>query len=443
MRICAGKFLRLGIGYVTMAVGCSSSGGEPGTAITGEGGAAGADSGAEHSGGARTTSSRAATGGSVAATSASAESSGGVNNGSHESSFGRGGAATPIGGTSMLESSSSRSSTSRDSSGGNANSSRRATRSSAGGKPASSAAPNGGATSGGKSGNSGANLGGAAAGGKSANGGTMSGGSPTAGGEPARGGALSSTSKTGTTGGGVSPTKVYIAGDSTVQNCSSSCPCGWGSQFDALFNNNVTVVNSAVGGRSIQTWLYEANVSSSMGTNGECTLTSSSYNARWTNMTNANTGMKPGDYLFIQFGINDGDSTCPRHVGTALYKTYLTQMAQAAKAAGAQPIYLTPVSMIKCSGSTAVGSRGFLAETKEAGAANDVPVIDLHQLSVNLYNQLKLCPDSGDYTSTTSAVGKFFCADHTHFEAAGAVQIAKVVAQALKDQKSPLADYLL
>ena len=33
-------------------------------------------------------------------------------------------------------------------------------------------------------------------------------------------------------------------------------------------------------------------------------------------MLDAATGMKAGDYLFIQFGINDGDSACPRHVGT-------------------------------------------------------------------------------------------------------------------------------
>ena len=36
----------------------------------------------------------------------------------------------------------------------------------------------------------------------------------------------------------------------------------------------------------------------------------------------------------------------------------------------------------------------------------------------------------------------FFCNDHTHFEAAGANQIAGVVATALRTQQSPLAAYL-
>jgi lysophospholipase L1-like esterase len=194
----------------------------------------------------------------------------------------------------------------------------------------------------------------------------------------------------------------------------------------------------------VQTWLYESAVTSTL-SNGECTLSSMTYNARWTAMTNATSGMKAGDYLFIQFGINDGDSTCPRHVGLTLFKSLFGAMAQAAKDRGAQPIFLTPVSAIQCGSgtmsSTAVGTRGsYVTATKEAGATYDVPVIDLHQLSVNLYNTLKLCPNDSNYGS--GAVGAFFCADHTHFEAAGAQQIAQVVAKALRDQNIPLAAYL-
>jgi lysophospholipase L1-like esterase len=39
-------------------------------------------------------------------------------------------------------------------------------------------------------------------------------------------------------------------------------------------------------------------------------------------------------------------------------------------------------------------------------------------------------------------VGAFFCNDHTHFEAYGAQQIAKLVAGALRTQGIPLAAYL-
>ncbi len=238
------------------------------------------------------------------------------------------------------------------------------------------------------------------------------------------------------------PIKVWLAGDSTVANGSSSgaCPIGWGRDFKSLFNSDATVVNSAQGGRSIQTWLYESAVTSSKDSAGECVLDSTAYSSRWQAMLNSTSGMKTGDYLLIQFGINDGDRNCPRHIGSARYRQLLGVMAQAAKQRGAIPVFLTPVSAIRCSGDSAVASRGFLTETFDAGRANAVTVIDLHKLSIALYNKLKLCPNDGDYSA--GAVGAFFCNDHTHFEAAGARQIAQVVAKALRDQRIGLASYL-
>ena len=241
--------------------------------------------------------------------------------------------------------------------------------------------------------------------------------------------------------GDTDPTKkisVWLAGDSTMQPCSSACPCGWGSQFQPYLNANATVVNSGAGGRSIQTWLYDPNVTTTMA-NGECVVDPKTYSTRWQAMLD---GMKGGDYLLVEFGINDGDSTCNRHVGTALFQSYLETMAAAAKTRGAQAIFLTSTSAIACSGNTAEANRGFGPETKAAGKAASVPVIDLTALSAALYTSLGLCPNASDYTSTTSAVGKFFCDDHTHFEAAGATQIAGVVAKALRDQGIGLAAYL-
>jgi lysophospholipase L1-like esterase len=103
------------------------------------------------------------------------------------------------------------------------------------------------------------------------------------------------------------------------------------------------------------------------------------------------------------------------------------------------------VSAIGCTGSIAIATRlaYFTTATDNAGKTNNVPVIDLAQLSLDLYNSLGLCPNSADYTSSTSKVGQFFCQDHTHFELAGAVQIAKVVAKALKEQGIGLGAYVL
>jgi lysophospholipase L1-like esterase len=232
-----------------------------------------------------------------------------------------------------------------------------------------------------------------------------------------------------------------MAGDSTMQPCASPCPCGWGSQFQAYFGPNATVVDSGAGGRSIQTWLYDPNVTTMAGPDGECVIMPKTYSARWQAML---TGMKAGDYLFVEFGINDGDPDCSksRHVGKALFQTYLADMAMAAKMRGAQAIFLTSTSSMDCTGSMVNPNRGFGPETMAAGTANGVPVIDLTKLSAALYTSLGFCPNSSSFTDETTPVGKFMCDDHTHFEASGASQIAGVVAKALRDQNIGLAAYL-
>ena len=70
-----------------------------------------------------------------------------------------------------------------------------------------------------------------------------------------------------------------------------------------VFGSGVTVTNSAVGGRSVRTWLY--SVQTVMDATGECVLDLDAsgnpiLQSRWQAMLNATTGMKSGDYLFIQ-----------------------------------------------------------------------------------------------------------------------------------------------
>ncbi|WP_441292787.1 GDSL-type esterase/lipase family protein [Sorangium sp. KYC3313] len=273
-----------------------------------------------------------------------------------------------------------------------------------------------------------------------------SGGSAGSSGGPSGSGGAGASGAGGAGGAGPLPDiTIWIAGDSTVANGQTPCPAGWGGQLAALFDDRVTVVNSAVGGRSVRTWLY--NVQTTMDSAGECELARDSsgeplLQARWVQMLD---GMKRGDYLFIQFGINDGSRTCDRHVGLDAFKSSYGMMARAAKERGAQPVFVTPVSAISCSGSTARGTRGgYVTATHEAGKEYGVPVIDLHELSVALYDTLGFCPvPGGDVSATTNGpVGEFFCDDHTHFSRSGAEQIAKVMAGAVRDQKLGLAAYL-
>jgi lysophospholipase L1-like esterase len=328
----------------------------------------------------------------------------------------------------------------------------------AGGTPAAGGAggAGGGGGEGGGAGGSGGVPAAGGAGGRGGAGGAggAAGAGGTGGGQAGAGGAggagaAAGSGGAGGAGGAQAAIRVWIAGDSTVATSSGNpCPIGWGGQIASLFDDHVTVTNSAVAGRSVRTWLYD--VQTVMDATGECVLTLDTsgqpvLQARWQAMLNAMTGMKPGDYLFIQFGINDSDPMCDRHVGLDAFKMSYGMMAQAAKDRGANPVFVTPVSGISCSGSTARDSRGaYVPATKEAGTQYGVPVIDLDAASVALYNSLRFCPvPGGDVSaSTTGPVGDFFCDDHTHFSQAGAAQIAGLVAQAIRAQNLPLAAHL-
>ena len=409
-------------------IGCSSndagnptgaSGGSQGGAVTASGGVSTTGSGGATSNGGTLASGGQAQGGSIA--------QGGAASGGKTAS---GGSTSATGG-----------SLAGGSATGGANTS--------GGVSTGGAAMGGKTTAGGTTGATGGRT--TSGGATSATGGTATGGKTTTGGAASGGTVTGGTVATGDAAvgrvlgasDGKTPVKVWMAGDSTMSG--SGCDGGgWGTQFASVFNSSVTVVNSSVAGRSIQTWLYDPNVTTQMDANRECIVNPKTYNPRWTAMLDANTGMKPGDYLFIEFGINDATTTCEagktRHVGSDLFETYLTTMAQAATDRGAQPIFLTSMSGLQCSGSTAQPNRAFGPETKAAGAADNVVVIDMTVISAALYTSLGLCPSSG---VTSGASGAFFCNDTTHFEKAGALQIAQAVAKALKDQGIGLGAYVV
>ena len=286
-----------------------------------------------------------------------------------------------------------------------------------------------GAADGGVGGTGGGTGGVSARGGSSASGGTA---------ESVDGGVA-----TGGTGpipdaGPVDPNKkitVWMVGDSTMQNCSGSGQCGWAAEFQQYFSANATISNQARGGRSIQTWIWgDPNVSkTATDANGECqVIDSKTYSDNLTTMLDPTKGMQPGDWVYVAFGINDAGGACNRHVGKALFQSDLDFMAKTIRSKGANPIFGTSTSGQSCSGSSNVANRAFGPETKAAGTADNVPVVDLTTLSVALYNSLKLCPGG----SST------FWFDGTHFKTEGATKVAGVVAQALKDQNIGLAAYL-
>ena len=468
---CLCSALLLTVGVASLA-GCSADANKP---ANNTGGISGAVAGSGSSGGGVSGSSGGVTGaagggGIAGATTGGTSATGG---GSATGGSGASGGATSATGGAVGGTTGSTGGTSGGASGGASSGASGGASSGTGGRAGSTSGGTGGTsggasgstggTSGGASGNTGGTGGrasdstggasGASGGASGSSGGTgRTGGTGGMGGAAGRGGSSGSGGTGGSVDGGagsggtgpipdagpVDPSKkitVWMVGDSTMQNCSGTGQCGWAAEFQQYFNANATISNQARGGRSIQTWIWgDPNVSkTATDANGECqVIDTSTYSDNLTTMLDATKGMQPGDWVYVAFGINDGTATCNRHVGKALFQSDLDFMAKTVRAKGANPIFGTSTSGQSCSGSTNVPNRGFGPETKAAGAADNVPVIDLTQLSVDLYNSLKLCPGG----SST------FWFDGTHFKTEGATQVAGVVAKALKDQGIGLAAYL-
>lgn len=212
---------------------------------------------------------------------------------------------------------------------------------------------------------------------------------------------------------------IYIAGDSTVQtyNKSYAPQQGWGAFLGANLSDKITVSNQAIAGRSSKSFYDNGRLDTILGT------------------------IKKGDYLLVQFGINDAASNkAERYApvsgkvpGTkGSFEDYMAKYIEGAKKKGATPILVTTVIGLKAydNGSkTFKGSyTGYCNAMKQLAKYYDIPVIDLNTLMVKHYNSIGY--DAAYKYHMCSTGGN----DMTHFTETGAKAVAKLVADELKKQ---------
>ncbi|MBR2955493.1 MAG: RICIN domain-containing protein [Ruminococcus sp.] len=213
---------------------------------------------------------------------------------------------------------------------------------------------------------------------------------------------------------------IFIAGDSTVQSYKASYAPqqGWGYYLQSYFNNNVTVSNQALAGRSTKKFYDEG---------------------RWDTIVNS---LKEGDYVMIQFAINDaGKANADRYApiggnidnpSKGTYEWYMTEFIKTAKAKGATPILVTTVIGMKAySGGKFVNSYTTYCDAcKKLSAKYDVPCIDLNSIMVKHYNSVGY-NTAKSYHLMGAVSGSN---DGTHFCEKGANIVAGLVAKDVKAQ---------
>lgn len=230
-------------------------------------------------------------------------------------------------------------------------------------------------------------------------------------------------------------THLYIASDSTATDYSTEPDymtkrhpqMGWGQVFQPLFtaesiprlknlhvSSKVEVVPKAKGGRSTRSFFEEG---------------------RWREIYDA---LQPGDLVLIQFGHNDqSKDKVERYTPIDGYKQYLRMYVENVRAKKARPILMTSVSRNNRweDGKLQNTHGDYPQAVKDLAAQMKVDLIDLNQLSMDLFNA-----KGQEYVSETYFMnlpeGKFEgypkgLKDNTHFQPEGAEAVAKLVFEAL------------
>lgn len=220
-------------------------------------------------------------------------------------------------------------------------------------------------------------------------------------------------------------TTAYLTGDSTVQTydpIAYAPQAGWGQMLDRFLADDIAVANHAIGGRSSKNFLTQGRLDEVL------------------------RSIRPGDYLFVQFGHNDAtQGVDDRYASPEDYKEYLRVYVEGARQRGATPILVTPVSRRSFDPATGLFNVSFpeyVAKMTELAVEEDVPLVDLSASSRAYLDEIGpeaakavfLHVDPGVFPNRPAGT-----VDDTHFQEYGAIQMARLVAQDVAGLDTPLA----
>jgi lysophospholipase L1-like esterase len=195
---------------------------------------------------------------------------------------------------------------------------------------------------------------------------------------------------------------IYILGDSTVCDQPLEPWNSWGQMLPRFLRPEIVVANHAESGESIRSSLGAGRVDKVMSL------------------------IKPGDYLFVQFGHNDMKDRSPNALAT--YKSNYKKLVADVRAKGATPVLIT--SMERKAGVKA-DTLGDYPETVRRVAWEDkVALIDLHVVSKVLY------------TAWGENIDKAF-QDGTHHNNYGSYELAKCIVEGIKQNVPDLTKYIV
>jgi lysophospholipase L1-like esterase len=191
---------------------------------------------------------------------------------------------------------------------------------------------------------------------------------------------------------------IYILGDSTVCDQPVEPWNSWGQMLPRFFKPDIAIANHAESGETI---------ASSLGAK------------RFDKVFSL---MKPGDYLFIQFGHNDMKDKSPNALDT--YTANLKKIVAQTRADGGTPVLVT--SMERKAGVTKDTLMGYPDAVRAVAKSENCALIDLNAMSRVFY------------TALGADIGKAF-QDGTHHNNYGSYELAKCIVEGIKQDNLPAA----
>jgi lysophospholipase L1-like esterase len=206
-------------------------------------------------------------------------------------------------------------------------------------------------------------------------------------------------------------TTVFLAGDSTVTDQPTEPAASWGQMLPRFLGAKVAVANHAESGETLKSFLSELRLAKIL------------------------SQIRPGDYLFIQFGHNDEKQQWPQTYVAAdtTYRAYLRAYIAEARLRGATPVLVTSMQRRTFDDAGRIRNThgSYPDAVRTVAREENVALIDLDRMSVAFYEALgpAVAPQA------FSQGGR----DSTHHSNYGAYELAKCVVQGLRDAGLPLA----
>lgn len=237
---------------------------------------------------------------------------------------------------------------------------------------------------------------------------------------------------------------IYLCGDSTMQDWDAGyCPKqGQGQDFHYWFDQSkAAVVNRGQGGMSLGGGGKDKNGGVAVGyydmffkkgcSNGNCIADK----------------LQNGDYVVIQFGINDNNYSTED-----FFRSNMKKMVDDVRAKGANPIIMSPIRRCYYDSPTAIHNsyRGYPALSKKLAEEYNVPFIDMSEMVANYMISVgERYAQQFVFNYATSAEYsnlKADQADQVHLQMNGANALGRIITEQMRAHKDPvvkkLGDYM-